>query len=399
MQTARTHKEQQNPGSRHADRKKRVEEDSVVLSAEKAPQIALSPPPVQRKENRSGLPDELKAGLEQLSGFAMDDVQVHYNSAKPAQLQAYAYAQGSQIHLGPGQERHLPHEAWHVVQQKQGRVRANAQFKSGLPLNDDAGLEQEADVMGMKAMSYAGVLQRKWLQSAGAMPANVIQAKPYRMLDTHPTSSGNVEVNITQADITLGGSVTNRATNVTQPITGSVSLDEYKMDADRSVQPQPVQQHEVPDAMRVHNINASPQKLRLGQLLTYHVGLEAQKRNIPYVIAMDVTSARGPFYEPLGFTDYNAQQPYAQLLAEKNSLNAFILKLSQRPELQNSEDQIQQLIERKVELTQLLSESNMVIPVETLIENSRTTFQQVWSFDRVEEDSRKARSMENAYAF
>lgn len=152
MQTARTHKEQQNPGSRHADRKKRVEEDSVVLSAEKAPQIALSPPPVQRKENRSGLPDELKAGLEQLSGFAMDDVQVHYNSAKPAQLQAYAYAQGSQIHLGPGQERHLPHEAWHVVQQKQGRVRANTQFKSGLPLNDDAGLEQEADVMGMKAM-------------------------------------------------------------------------------------------------------------------------------------------------------------------------------------------------------------------------------------------------------
>ena len=45
----------------------------------------------------------------------MDDVNVHYNSNKPAQLQAHAYAQGTDIHLGPGQEKHLPHEAWHVV--------------------------------------------------------------------------------------------------------------------------------------------------------------------------------------------------------------------------------------------------------------------------------------------
>ena len=29
---------------------------------------------------------------------------------------ALAYAQGSDIHLAPGQEQHLPHEAWHVVQ-------------------------------------------------------------------------------------------------------------------------------------------------------------------------------------------------------------------------------------------------------------------------------------------
>jgi len=48
---------------------------------------------------------------------------VHYNSDKPAQLQAHAYAQGTDIHLASGQEKHLPHEAWHVVQQKQGRVK------------------------------------------------------------------------------------------------------------------------------------------------------------------------------------------------------------------------------------------------------------------------------------
>jgi hypothetical protein len=102
--------------------------------------------------NNTGMPDQLKSGIESLSGYAMDDVKVHYNSAKPAQMQAHAYAQGSDIHIAPGQEQHLPHEAWHVVQQKQGRVKATTQLK-GEAINDDPGLEHEADVMGAKALS------------------------------------------------------------------------------------------------------------------------------------------------------------------------------------------------------------------------------------------------------
>lgn len=70
-----------------------------------------------KKPNATGLPDHLKSGIESLSGMSMDEVKVHYNSEKPAQLNALAYAQGTDIHVGPGQERHLPHEAWHVVQQ------------------------------------------------------------------------------------------------------------------------------------------------------------------------------------------------------------------------------------------------------------------------------------------
>ncbi|MEL6556571.1 MAG: DUF4157 domain-containing protein [Bacteroidota bacterium] len=112
--------------------------------------------PLQRKANATGLPDQLKSGIENLSGYAMDDVNVHYNSAKPAQLDALAYAQGTDIHLGPGQEKHLPHEAWHVVQQKQGRVKPTMQFQGKIAVNDDAGLEREADVMGAKALSYGG---------------------------------------------------------------------------------------------------------------------------------------------------------------------------------------------------------------------------------------------------
>ena len=108
--------------------------------------------PIQKKENNTGLPDNLKTGMENLSGMSLDDVNVHRNSDKPAQLQAHAYAQGTDIHLGPGQEKHLPHEAWHVVQQKQGRVKPTMQMKGRVNVNDDAGLEKEADVMGSKAL-------------------------------------------------------------------------------------------------------------------------------------------------------------------------------------------------------------------------------------------------------
>ena len=111
---------------------------------------------LQREEaapNRTGLPDQLKSGVESLSGMSLDHVKVHYNSSQPAQLNASAYAQGSDIHVAPGQEQHLPHEAWHVVQQAQGRVKPTKQMKGKAAINDDAGLEREADVMGAKAMA------------------------------------------------------------------------------------------------------------------------------------------------------------------------------------------------------------------------------------------------------
>lgn len=101
----------------------------------------------------TGLPIRLKAGVEALSGLSLDTVRVHYNSAKPAGLNALAFAKGTDIHLGPGQEQHLPHEAWHVVQQAQGRVTPTVQMKDGGTVNHDAGLEREADVMGERAIA------------------------------------------------------------------------------------------------------------------------------------------------------------------------------------------------------------------------------------------------------
>jgi len=140
--------------STNAIQLKNNREYSVVQQkiAKNSTAITSSFTPVQRKTNNTGLPDNLKLGIENLSGHSMDDVKVHYNSNKPAQLNAHAYAQGSNIHLASGQEKHLPHEAWHVVQQKQGRVKPTLQMKGKVNINDDIGLEKEADVMGAKAL-------------------------------------------------------------------------------------------------------------------------------------------------------------------------------------------------------------------------------------------------------
>lgn len=74
------------------------------------------------KPNLTGIPTQMKLDFERQSGLSFDDVRVHYNSDKPAQLKALAYTQGTQVYVGPGQERHLPHELGHVIQQKRGLV-------------------------------------------------------------------------------------------------------------------------------------------------------------------------------------------------------------------------------------------------------------------------------------
>lgn len=130
------------------------------------------------KPNDTGLPDNLKSGIENLSGMSMDSVRVHYNSSQPAQLNALAYAQGTDIHVAPGQEKHLPHEAWHVVQQAQGRVQPTMQMKEGVPVNDDQGLEREADVMGARALS--STFQRK-VMGDNAPRADFLTGAPYQL--------------------------------------------------------------------------------------------------------------------------------------------------------------------------------------------------------------------------
>ncbi len=146
------------------------------LAPKKKPlQMAVRKKPVQRAANRTGLPDAVKSGVEALSGMSMDHVRVHYNSAKPAQLNAHAYAQGSDIHVAPGQAHHVPHEAWHVVQQAKGRVRPTLQMAQGVAVNDDRHLEREADVMGARAVQIGSIGGTAQLTAITAPTGAVIQ--------------------------------------------------------------------------------------------------------------------------------------------------------------------------------------------------------------------------------
>lgn len=166
----------------------RAWEDSPRLVAQRQKMQTLFGPALQKRTvqpsmpstfrteeagSRTGLPQQLKSGVEALSGFNMGHVRVHYNSSKPAQLNALAYAQGSDIHIGSGQEGHLPHEAWHVVQQIQGRVKPSFQSADGVDINDEEALEREADVMGSKAAGFAlppgGVEQESPVHSSSAL--------------------------------------------------------------------------------------------------------------------------------------------------------------------------------------------------------------------------------------
>ncbi len=145
---------------------------------------------VQRKENNTGLPDSLKSGIENLSGYSMDDVKVNYNSDKPAQLNAHAYAQGSEIHLGSGQEQHLPHEAWHVVQQKANRVQPNTQV-NGVQVNDNPKLETEADQMGAKALQMKASVSRLNNRESGSNTAQLEPMPMTAMPDAGPIVNSN----------------------------------------------------------------------------------------------------------------------------------------------------------------------------------------------------------------
>lgn len=138
----------------------------------------FTPPPNNdngNKNNQTELPENVKRGAENLSEYSMDDVKVHYNSSKPAQLRAYAFTQRDEIHVGPGQEKHLPHEDWHVVQQKKGRVSPTSFKSNEIQINDDVTLEKEADIIGDKIQNTNG--DTKSLMKAPELSKGIIQRK------------------------------------------------------------------------------------------------------------------------------------------------------------------------------------------------------------------------------
>lgn len=164
-------------------------EDEELLQGKFSGNAATAQLRGAEEKNRTGMPDNLKVGMEDLSGMSLSDVQVHRNSAKPAALDALAYAQGNDIHLGPGQEQHLPHEAWHVVQQRQGRVKPTVQM-AGHAVNDDVSLETEADVMGAKALNQGSTTSKNQASPEKIPTGHAVQMAKYPGYQTFTGSNG-----------------------------------------------------------------------------------------------------------------------------------------------------------------------------------------------------------------
>ncbi len=135
-----------------------VEDDNPYNT--NAPLVGLDNVPAQQKETSSGsnkLPLAIQTKMENAFGTDFSDVNIHKNSEKAKDMGALAYAQGIDLHFAPGQfkldtpgQKLIGHELAHVVQQKQGRVKATKQM-GGQGVNDDPQLEKEADDMGNKA--------------------------------------------------------------------------------------------------------------------------------------------------------------------------------------------------------------------------------------------------------
>ena len=113
----------------------------------------------------SALPGDVRTKMERSLGADFSAVRVFAGSQLPAAVNAKAFARGNEIHFAAGQydpsskagQELIGHELTHVVQQRQGRVSATVQHKGagGAAINDDAGLEHEADTLGAKAAQGA----------------------------------------------------------------------------------------------------------------------------------------------------------------------------------------------------------------------------------------------------
>ena len=137
----------------------------------------------------SAMPDAVRTKMERAFGADFSAVRIHQGD-RAAAIGALAYTQGTDIHFAPGRydpsstagQELLGHELAHVVQQSSGRVGATLQ-KKGVAINDDSGLEREADQMGARAARGEPVHGE-----AGHAPASPIAAMSSALVQCNKTT-------------------------------------------------------------------------------------------------------------------------------------------------------------------------------------------------------------------
>ena len=134
--------------------------------------------PVKVGLSRSGgkpLPPAVLAKMEAAFGEDFSSVRVHVGP-QASRIGAIAFATGDDLYFAPGRyqpesmqgQQLLGHELAHVVQQRQGRVRASG---AGIAVVQDRGLEAEADRLAMRAAAHRIPIQPKAAQRPSRPPA------------------------------------------------------------------------------------------------------------------------------------------------------------------------------------------------------------------------------------
>ena len=121
-----------------------------------------------KSDSPTGMSDGLRGKMENSFSSDFSDVNIHTNSIQAKDIGALAYTQGNDMHFAPGQyspdtqtgQELIGHELTHVVQQREGRVEPTTEV-NGMAVNDNHGLESEADNLGAKAASGEVVNQHK----------------------------------------------------------------------------------------------------------------------------------------------------------------------------------------------------------------------------------------------
>lgn len=216
-----------------------------IASVQAAAGLATGSGVVQMK--RPGEPDHggmefhgsesaLRRKLEDASGVSLRDVKVNYDSDRPARIGALAYARGNEVFMGPGQEKYLPHEMTHVVQQKQGLVRPTGTV-GGMPVNTSEALETAADHMSAAPVGPADVPGTP----AGGVVQGVFKTKDGRTLGSKEVDAmvNMVGTSYDTQRKALDTAVEDRDQGVMNPLTGKrdrpLMVPQGKKDADTAL--------------------------------------------------------------------------------------------------------------------------------------------------------------------
>ncbi len=116
-------------------------------------------PPVQMKRNED-LPEDFQTKMESSFGEDFSNVKINKDSKDANELDALAFTQGNNIHFKNGEfdssskngQELIAHELSHVVQQRHRDI-GTTHKENNYDVNDNEGLEKEADINAKKAVN------------------------------------------------------------------------------------------------------------------------------------------------------------------------------------------------------------------------------------------------------